>query len=63
MVLSGDIYPALGSDRTQDMMLSSMQALVQNLKGITVPLSGHRISKERPDFAIDQLTKFFGNSK
>jgi pimeloyl-ACP methyl ester carboxylesterase len=43
-------------------MLSSMQALAQNIQGITVPLSGHWIPEERPDFAINQLFKFFGNS-
>ncbi|MGZ5548512.1 MAG: alpha/beta fold hydrolase, partial [Nitrososphaeraceae archaeon] len=62
LVLSGDIYPALGGDLPQDMMLSSMQALAQNVQGITVPLSGHWITEERPDFSIDQLFKFFGNS-
>ena len=39
-----------------------MQALAQNVQGITVPLSGHGIPEERPDFAINQLFKFFGNS-
>jgi pimeloyl-ACP methyl ester carboxylesterase len=39
-------------------MLSSMQALAQNVQGITVPLSGHWIPEERPDFAINQLFKF-----
>ncbi|MGZ5501480.1 MAG: hypothetical protein ACXWEW_10075 [Nitrososphaeraceae archaeon] len=62
LVLSGDIYPALGGDLPQDMMLSSMQALAQNVQDITVPLSGHWITEERPDFSIDQLFKFFGNS-
>lgn len=62
LVLSGDIYPALGGDLPHDIMLSSMQALAQNVQGITVPLSGHWIPEERPDFAIDQLFKFFGNS-
>jgi pimeloyl-ACP methyl ester carboxylesterase len=62
LVLSGDIYPALGGDLPQDIMLSSMQALAQNVRGITVPLSGHWIPEERPDFAINQLFKFFGNS-
>jgi pimeloyl-ACP methyl ester carboxylesterase len=62
LVLSGDIYPALGGDLPQDIMLSSMQALAQNVQGITVPLSGHWIPEERPDFAINQLLKFFGNN-
>lgn len=39
-----------------------MQALAQNVQGITVPFSGHWIPKERPDFAINQLFQFFGNN-
>jgi hypothetical protein len=27
------------------------------------PLSGHRIPEERPDFVIEQLSKFFGKKK
>lgn len=49
-------------DLPEDIMLSWMQALAQNVQGITVPLSGHWIPEERPDFAINQLFKFFGNS-
>ena len=39
-----------------------MQALAQNVHGITVPLSGHWIPEECPDLAINQLFKFFENS-
>jgi hypothetical protein len=39
-----------------------MQALAQNVQGITVPLSGHWIPEKCPDFAINQLFKFFGNN-
>jgi pimeloyl-ACP methyl ester carboxylesterase len=49
-------------DLPQDIMLSSMQALAQNVQGITIPLSGHWIPEERPDSAINQLYRFFGNS-
>jgi hypothetical protein len=62
LVLSGDIYPALGGDLPQDIMLSSMQALAQNVPGITVPLSGHWIPEERPDFnkpAIQIFWKYY----
>jgi pimeloyl-ACP methyl ester carboxylesterase len=62
MVLCGDIYPTLDGDLPQDIMLSPMQALAQNVMGITVPLSGYWIPEEHPDFAINQLFKFFGNS-
>jgi pimeloyl-ACP methyl ester carboxylesterase len=49
LVLSGDIYTALGGDLPQDIMLSSMQALAQNGRGEIVTLSGHWIPEERPD--------------
>ncbi len=62
LVLGGDIYPALGGDLPGNFALSSTQALAANVKGITVPLSGHWIPEEQPGFVIDQLFKFFGNS-
>ena len=40
---------------------SSLQSLATNVTGVTVPLSGHWVPEERPDFVIDQLYKFFGN--
>jgi hypothetical protein len=39
-----------------------MQALAANVTGVIVPLSGHYIPEEQPDFVVDQLFKFFGNS-
>ena len=30
-----------------------------NVHGIIVPLSGHWISKEQPQFVVEQLAKFF----
>ena len=38
---------------------SSTQALATNVTGITVPLSGHWIPEEQPQFVIEQLTKHF----
>ena len=49
-------------DLPEDIMLSWMRALAQNVQGITVPLSGHWIPEKCPDFAINQLFKFFGNN-
>jgi pimeloyl-ACP methyl ester carboxylesterase len=37
-----------------------MQQVAENVTGITVPLSGHWIPEEQPQFVIDQLFKFFG---
>jgi hypothetical protein len=36
--------------------------LAENIKGVIVPLSGHYIPEERPDFVTEELFKFFGNS-
>jgi pimeloyl-ACP methyl ester carboxylesterase len=60
LVLGGDIYPALGGDFPGNLALSSTQALAANVTGITVPLSGHWIPEEQPEFVIEQLTTFFG---
>ena len=60
LVLGGDVYPALGGDLPGNFALSSTQALATNVTGITVPLSGHWIPEEQPDFVIEHLAKFFG---
>jgi pimeloyl-ACP methyl ester carboxylesterase len=36
--------------------------MTQNVTGIKVPLSGHWLPEERPQFVIEQLAKFFGDS-
>jgi hypothetical protein len=60
LALGGDIYPALGGDYPGNFAYSSLQSLASNVTGITVPLSGHWIPEEEPQFVIDQLFKFFG---
>jgi len=62
LALGGDIYPALGGDIPGNFAFSSLQSLASNVTGITVPLSGHWIPEEQPQFVVDQLFKFFGNS-
>jgi pimeloyl-ACP methyl ester carboxylesterase len=59
LVLGGDIYPALGGDLPGNFALNSTQALATNVKGVTVPLSGHWIPEEQPDFVIEQIAAFF----
>jgi pimeloyl-ACP methyl ester carboxylesterase len=59
LVLGGDIYPAVGGDLPGNFALSSTQALAANVTGVTVPLSGHWIPEEQPEFVIEQLTRFF----
>jgi pimeloyl-ACP methyl ester carboxylesterase len=54
--------PGFGGNVTINYALYGMQKLAQNVTGIKVPLSGHWIPEERPDFVVDQLFKFFGNS-
>jgi len=39
-----------------------MIKLAQNVTGVKVPLSGHWISQERPDFVINMLNNFFGGA-
>ena len=48
LVLSGDIYPALGGDLPGSTTLKATQAVT----GVTVPLSGHWIPEEHPQFVI-----------
>ena len=56
---TNDIYPALGGDYPGNFALDSTKALDTNVTGITVPLSGHWIPEEQPQFVIEQLAKFF----
>ena len=60
LALGGDVYPALGGDIPGNFAYSSLQALASNVTGVTVPLSGHWIPEEQPQFVIDELLKFFG---
>jgi len=60
LALGGAIYPALGGDYPGNFAYSSLQSLATNVTGIIVPLSGHWIPEEQPQFVIDQLFKFFG---
>jgi pimeloyl-ACP methyl ester carboxylesterase len=62
LALGGDIYPAVGGDLPGNFALNSTQLLAANVHGVIVPLSGHWIPEEQPDFVVDQLFKFFGNS-
>ena len=62
LALGGDIYPAVGGNLPGNFALYSTQLLAENVTGVTVPLSGHWIPEEQPDFVIEQLFKFFGNS-
>lgn len=53
---------ALGGKYTDNAALISMKSLATDVRGGIVPFSGHWIPEERPDFLIEQLTKFFRES-
>jgi pimeloyl-ACP methyl ester carboxylesterase len=59
LVLAGDFYPAFGGDITFTPALG-VRALAENVNSTVVPLSGHYIPEEQPDFVIEQLVNFFG---
>jgi pimeloyl-ACP methyl ester carboxylesterase len=59
--LYGSYYPGLGGNVTSNPGLDALKPLAQNVTVIKVPLSGHFIPEEQPQFVIKQLAKFFGN--
>ena len=60
LVLGADFYAALGDPG--NIALSTTQPLAADVRGVIVPLSGHWIPEEQPEFVIDQLSSFFGDS-
>jgi pimeloyl-ACP methyl ester carboxylesterase len=62
LVLGANIYPAMGGHFPGNPALNSTQALAENVQGVIVPLSGHFIPEEQPDFVVDQLFRFFGGN-
>jgi hypothetical protein len=57
--LFADFYPAFGEDVPGTPVLSRVKALAENVNGTVVPLSGHWIPEEQPEFVIEQLARFF----
>jgi len=51
------------SEITRFPVANVVKAIAQNVTGIRVPLSGHWIPQEQPQFVIDQLLKFFRNTR
>jgi pimeloyl-ACP methyl ester carboxylesterase len=62
LALGAAYIPVLGGNITMPTIIHGMQQLTENVQGIKVPNSGHFIPEEQPEFVIDQLFKFFGNS-
>jgi hypothetical protein len=54
--------PAFGGDVTINYAFYGLHALAQNVRGIQVPNSVHRIPEECLDFVIKLLDNFFGGS-
>ncbi|MGB8448795.1 MAG: alpha/beta hydrolase [Nitrososphaeraceae archaeon] len=62
LVLEADFYPVFGGPVQGIPVANAVKAMAQNVTGIKVPLSGHWIPEEQPQFVIKQLAKFFGES-
>jgi pimeloyl-ACP methyl ester carboxylesterase len=62
LAVGAGYIPAFGGDVTINYALYGMQKLAQNVTDIKVPLSGHWIPEERPDFVIRTLDNFFAGS-
>jgi pimeloyl-ACP methyl ester carboxylesterase len=61
LALGAGYIPAFGGISNPIAVLG-MQQLAENVQGIIVPNSGHFMAEEQPEFVIDQLARFFGNS-
>ena len=62
LVLEADFYPVFGGPVHGTPVADAVKAMAQRVTGIKVPLSGHWIPEEQPQFVIKQLAKFFGES-
>ena len=62
LLLEADFYPVFGGAVQGTPVADALKAMAQNVTGIKVPLSGHWIPEEQPQFVIKQLAKFFGGS-
>jgi pimeloyl-ACP methyl ester carboxylesterase len=61
LALGAAYIPAFGGI-SNPLPVLGMQQLAENVTGIIVPNSGHYIAEEQPQFVINQLSNFFGNS-
>jgi pimeloyl-ACP methyl ester carboxylesterase len=61
LALGAGYIPAFGGISNPTAVLGKQQ-LAENVQGIMVPNSGHFIAEEQPQFVINQLSNFFGNS-
>jgi hypothetical protein len=61
LVLSDDIYPALGRDFPESTTLNSIQALAETCQKCNNTLFRALNSRVTLDFVLEQLSHFFGN--
>jgi pimeloyl-ACP methyl ester carboxylesterase len=61
LALGAAYIPAFGGISNPTAVLG-MQQSAENVTGIIVPNSGHFIAEEQPQFVINQLSDFFGNT-
>jgi pimeloyl-ACP methyl ester carboxylesterase len=62
LVLEADFYPVFGGAVQGIPVVDAIKAMAQNVTGIKVPLSGHWIPEEQPNFLLKQLANFFGGN-
>jgi pimeloyl-ACP methyl ester carboxylesterase len=62
LVLEADFYPVFGGAVQGIPVVDAIKAMAQNVTGIKVPLSGHWIPEEQPNFVLKQLANFFGGN-
>jgi pimeloyl-ACP methyl ester carboxylesterase len=62
LVLEADFYPVFGGAVQGIPVADAVKAMAQNVTGIKVPLSGHWIPEEQPNFVLKQLANFFGGN-
>ena len=62
LVLEADFYPVFGGSGTRHSCSQCGKGNSQNVTGIKVPLSGHWIPEEQPNFVLKQFANFFGGN-
>jgi pimeloyl-ACP methyl ester carboxylesterase len=62
LVLEADFYPVFGGAVQGIPVVDAIKTMAQNVTGIKVPLSGHWIPEEQPNFLLKQLANFFGGN-
>ena len=62
LVMEADYYPVFGGAVQGMPVADAMKPMAQNVTGIKVPLSGHWIPEEQPNFVLEQLANFFGGN-